>query len=288
MKPVLRAAAVTVEDLIEERDRYAASPLGRLRRLARGSVLSVQSLVIRPSKTPALRLLYCHSVFEHQRKRFERIIRYLQTIGEFISTDRVLNILHGGEPLERTSFHLSFDDGMRNIVENALPILCEHGVPAIMFVPTAIVSAAKGEFAEIRRVLAGSGADAEIVTWSDLEKMLAAGFDIGSHTRTHAMLADNLKSEAVIEEEIVGSKQDLERRLGFECRYISWPFGRLQDVGDGALEVVRKAGYRACFGAFRGHIQPGITSAFRIPRHHFEPEWPLSHVKCFALGAWEK
>jgi peptidoglycan/xylan/chitin deacetylase (PgdA/CDA1 family) len=169
---------------------------------------------------PVLRLLYCHNVLDHQRKKFESIIRYLQSVGEFVTTDRVLDILHGRVRLERNSFHISFDDGMRNIVENALPILREYGVPAILFVPTAIVSAPKGKFVEIRRVLGASGVDAEIVTWSDLERMQAAGFAIGSHTRTHALLANCLKSASAIEDEIAGSKLDLERRLGIECRYI--------------------------------------------------------------------
>lgn len=287
MKPRSPVAAFTVADLVEERDRYAASSLGRLKRIARSCVLSAQSIVIRPSKMPVLRLLYCHNVLDHQRKKFESVIRNLQCIGEFVSTDRVLDILHGRVPLSRNSFHLSFDDGMKSVTEHALPVLREHGVPAIMFVPTTVVSTSKGEFSEIRRVLAGASADAEIVTWADLERARADGFDIGSHTRTHALLTDGQKSESVIEDEILGSKLDLERRLGIECRYISWPYGRLQDVGDGALDVVRRAGYKACFGAFRGHIEPGITSAYRVPRHHFEPDWPLSHVKCFALGAWE-
>ena len=268
-------------------ERYLASPVGRLRQFVRDCALSAYSLVLRPSKVPVLRLLYCHCVFDHQRNKFESIIRYLQGIGEFISTDSVLDILHGKVPLLRSSFHLSFDDGLRNVVTNALPILREHGVPAILFVPTTLVSTPPGAFGDIRRILAASDANSEIVTWPDLEKARAAGFDIGSHTRSHARLSDTLMSATVIEDEVCGSKMDLERRLGVECRYISWPFGRLQDVGDGALDVVKKAGYKACFGAFRGRIEPGATNAFRIPRHHFEPDWRLSHVKCFALGAGE-
>jgi peptidoglycan/xylan/chitin deacetylase (PgdA/CDA1 family) len=232
-------------------------------------------------------LLYCHYLFECQRKKFERTIRYLQNIGEFVGTDRALDIIEGRTTLETNSFHLSFDDGMRNVVANALPILHDYGVPAILFVPTSLISTPPGTFCNIRRNLVTTDINAEIVTWGDLEKAHAAGFDIGSHTRTHARLADSLNERSVLEDEIAGSKADLERRLGIECRYISWPYGRLQDVNDSAVDVVRKAGYRACFGAFRGRIRPGLTSASRIPRHHFEPDWPLSHVKCFALGAWE-
>jgi peptidoglycan/xylan/chitin deacetylase (PgdA/CDA1 family) len=176
---------------------------------------------------------------------------------------------------------------MRNVVTNALPILRAHGVPAILFVPTAIISARSGQFEEIRRNLATTRLDVDSVTWADLENARAAGFEIGSHTRTHARLSDVLNSKSAIEDEIFGSKADLERNLGGGCRYISWPYGRLEDANNDSLDVVRKAGYKACFGAFRGRIVPTVTNAFRIPRHHVEPEWPLAHVKCFAHGAWE-
>lgn len=242
---------------------------------------------VRPSDTPVLRLLYCHSVFDHQRKQFEAIIRYLRSIGEFVSTDHVLDVLHGRATLLRNSFHLSFDDGMKNIVTNALPILRDCGVPAILFVPTTLVSTPPGTFTEIRRILVTTDVNAEIVTWDDLEKARAAGFDVGSHSRSHARLLHIQNSAAAIEDEVLGSKLDLESHLGSECRYISWPYGRLRDVDDSVLQIVQRAGYRACFGAFRGHIEPNATNAFRIPRHHIEPTWPLSHVKCFALGAWE-
>lgn len=255
--------------------------------MARGLALSVQSLFMRPSDEPVLRLLYCHYLFVHQRKRFESVIRYLQSIGDFVSTDHVLDVLHGRKALQRNSFHLSFDDGMKNVVTNALPILREYKVPAILFVPTTLVSTPPGAYGEIRRILVTTDINAEIVTWGDLEKAREAGFDIGSHTRTHARLLHMQNSATAIEDEVFGSKADLERHLGTECRYISWPYGRLLDVDDDVLGVVRKAGYQACFGAFRGHIEPKLTNAFRIPRHHIEPQWPLSHVKCFALGAWE-
>ncbi len=236
---------------------------------------------------PVLRLLYCHYVFADQRKKFDSILRYLQSIGEFVSTDQVLDVLHGRSPLLRNSFHLSFDDGLKNVVVNALPILRDRGIPAILFVPTALVSTPNDKCSGIRRILATGNAKAEIVTWSDLEAARAAGFDVGSHTRTHARLSGGLSCVSDVEHEVFGSKADIERQLGAKCSYMSWPFGGLQDVDDDVLDVIKNAGYKACFGAFRGRIQPGVTNVFCIPRHHFEPEWPLSHVKCFALGAWE-
>src|SRR5580658_4189276 len=114
--------------------------LQRVRSIARDCILAACGLVSRPSNTPSLRVLYCHYVFDDQRQDFEAVVRYIQSIGEFIGIDAALDVLEGRRPMEHSLFHLSFDDGFKNVVTNALPILREHGVPATFFVPTGIIS----------------------------------------------------------------------------------------------------------------------------------------------------
>ena len=82
-------------------------------------------------------------------------------------------------------------------------------------------------------------------------------------------------------------KKDIENQLGIECKYISWPVGGQEDTDDVSRAFTEKAGYKACFGALRGTIRPGSCDRYFIPRHHFEPHWPLSHIKYFAKGYME-
>jgi hypothetical protein len=91
----------------------------------------------------------------------------------------------------------------------------------------------------------------------------------------------------LLDDEIGGSKKQIEEELGQECRYISWPYGRLSDADNESLKAVERAGYEACFGAYRGTVRPGETDLFSIPRHHFEVQWPVSHVLYFARGNME-
>jgi hypothetical protein len=89
-------------------------------------------------------------------------------------------------------------------------------------------------------------------------------------------------------DEVAGSKREIEDRLGAPCRYFSWPFGQLKDFDRRALDAVVAAGYEACFGAYRAGIYPGApSSAFLVPRHHFEAHWPIDHVLYFAKGGRE-
>jgi peptidoglycan/xylan/chitin deacetylase (PgdA/CDA1 family) len=200
-------------------------------------------------------------------------------MGRFVDTATVLEVLRGERPLDQDLFHLSFDDGFRNILTNALPLLRRYEVPAIFFVPTALIAGGSDRASARRGVI-------EMASWADLEQVATAGFEIGSHTRTHARFAAISRSSAAVEDEIFGSKADIERRLG-SCHYISWPYGRISDADETTLRAVEHAGYAACFGAFRGRVIPRQTLPFRIPRHHFEPHWPLSHVKYFARGGLE-
>ena len=78
--------------------RHAVRPtrgLQRLKSIARDCALSARGLVSRPSNTPSLRVLYCHYVFDDQRREFEAVVRYVQSIGRFIGIDEVLDILEG-------------------------------------------------------------------------------------------------------------------------------------------------------------------------------------------------
>ena len=88
-----------------------------------------------------LRALYCHFVFDDQKSAFEKTIISLKKIGKFIDTDCCLEMLQGKREIDGRYFHLSFDDGFRNVFTNAIPILKKHLIPAIMFVPSSLVEA---------------------------------------------------------------------------------------------------------------------------------------------------
>ena len=279
------------ETIYVNRWRQAVHPplgLGRGRAILRSVTLHVAASVQSSPTTPFLRSLYCHYVFDDQVEAFERLILRLKAIGTFVGTGTLMEMLDGRRPIPGPCFHLSFDDGFRNIHTNAFPVLQRHGVPAIFFVPSSLVAAGP-ELA--RRFCLGTPGYAgviELVRWEELREMQEAGIEIGSHGRTHARFSAISADPARLCDEIQGSKAELEQHLGRECRFISWPYGTLLDVSTVSLEVVADAGYAACFGAFRGQVQPQETDRLRIPRHHFETQWPWKHVRYFALGGHER
>ena len=264
--------------------RQPSGIIPRLRATARHAALSASSAMNRSLGDKFLRCMYCHYVFDDQRGEFERQILQLQEIGSFVDTDTCIRMIKGEQEIDGRYYHLSFDDGFRNNFTNAFPILEEHDVPAIFFVPSAVIGASYEEARTFSLEVTHHEQAIEIMTWEDLATIASSSCDVGSHTRTHARFSKISHDPSLLEDEIAGSKQEIEAKLGMTCKYISWPYGQLTDADTQSLTVVADAGYEACFGAFRGTVQPKQTDLLRIPRHHFEVQWPLSHVGYFARG----
>jgi peptidoglycan/xylan/chitin deacetylase (PgdA/CDA1 family) len=73
---------------------------------------------------------------------------------------------------------------------------------------------------------------------ADVEKMLEAGWELGSHTITNADLTALASAE--LEREVAGSRRILERRFGVRIDNFSYPSGRYDDR---VISAVRAAGY---------------------------------------------
>ncbi len=113
----------------------------RVRWFLRNTILTTLAGLKTPNQGPFLTSLYCHYVFDDQIAQFEALIVELMKIGTFVTTDECVDMLKGKRSIDGRYFHLSFDDGFRNVVNNAIPVLMRHGVPAIIFVPTSFMGA---------------------------------------------------------------------------------------------------------------------------------------------------
>lgn len=262
----------------------APQPVGignRARGLARDLYLGVAGRLREIEPAPFLRCLYCHYVFDDQVDRFREILESLLGVGRFVDTSTCMRMLGGEEPITGPTFHLSFDDGFRNIRTNAAPVLADLDIPAIAFVPSQIVGADYERTREYCLEVTRYRAVVEMLSWPEARELPDFGIEIGSHTRTHARLSSISDRTEQLTEEISGSKTDLEEKLDRPCRYISWPYGEAGDIDDAAIAVVQEAGYDGCFSAVRGTVQPGVSSRMKVPRHHFEVQWPDSHIRFF-------
>ena len=250
-----------------------------LRTSVRHAFLSGTGFLKRRRPEHALHFLMAHYVFDDQRSQFAHQLAMLSGMGEFVGTDAALAMVRGDTPIDGTYFHLSFDDGLACLARNAAPILDEAGITALVFVNSALAGNPDPEERERWERATNYAKSLGVMDWQTL---LSTGFEVGAHTRTHVRLSDVSHDPHVLSREISGCKAEIETATGRPCRYFAWPFGSMADIDAASIRCIRDAGFDAAFSAVRGTIRPGTSAdAFTIPRQHFEPQWPLLHLRFF-------
>ena len=172
---------------------------------------------------------------------------------------------------------VTFDDAFVSVMENALPILREYGLPAAIFVPTGNLGRRPGW------TMASDCQDKDDIVMD--EQQIAAlsqeGFEMLSHTISHRVLTE--LDESDLEAELVGSKQDLERIIGCEVPAVSYPHGACDDR---VYKAARKAGYRWGFSAYP-IVLDGVADPLGIGRFAVSPRDGLATFKLKAHGAYQ-
>ncbi|WP_320674928.1 polysaccharide deacetylase family protein [Prochlorococcus sp. MIT 1341] len=124
---------------------------------------------------------------------------------------------------------ITFDDGLRDIYENAAPILLEMKIPFTIFVITNFIKSKKSNY--IDEVMLRELASSSLVT-------------IGSHSMNHVRLTE-ISTDSV-KKEINSSKKYLEDILSKEITSFSYPYGKYNSF---IQSNVKKAGYKIAFSS---------------------------------------
>jgi len=195
--------------------------------------------------------------------KFARQLRYLQESYEIVDLAEAQQRIGSGAN-QRPTVAITFDDGYAENMEFAVPLLIDEGVPFTYFVSTNHVLGNRPfpHDVEAGRPLAPNNV-------SQLRAMAAAGVEIGAHNRNHIHLG--LVPPDVMEDEIVGSKHDLEHALEREIRYFAFPYGQPSDLNRTAFEIAYGAGYHGVCSAFGGYNFPG-DDPFHLRRIHADCE----------------
>lgn len=178
--------------------------------------------------------------------------------------DAVLN------PPSRRTVAVTFDDAFLSVLELAYPIMAELDIPGTVFVPTA--------FADQRQPLEWAGIDhwlrtpdaseLQCMNWDDLSRLVAGGWEIGSHTMTHPRLTQ--LDDKGLERELGESRRECAARIGRPCDSVAYPYG---DVDARVATRAAAAGY-VCGAALSSSLVP--LGAYRWPRvgiYHGDAAW---------------
>jgi len=183
-----------------------------------------------------------------------------------VGLDAVLDHYLDNRPLPRRAVLITFDDGYRDNLENALPVLQRHGYPAVLFAPVGFV----GERVPLPHdeAAASRGLLDPNLDWGELRALEEAGVRVESHGIAHVPLAR--LSDEDVRRELTVSKQRLEERLGRPVRAFAFVKGSQADFRPAHVDFLRVAGYDLGFTTVSGANRLG-ADRFRLRRYNIEP-----------------
>ncbi len=202
---------------------------------------------------PRMTVLLYHSIsnssdfFAVSPDMFERQMQYIAKYGAPVPLSRAFAHAQG-DAVTRDSVAITFDDGYKDFVTNALPILEKYNIPATVFLLSGMPSRAD------------LGNDHSLLTTHDAKELRNPLVTIGSHGATHRKITKLSDSDA--EQELVGSRTDIEKMFGVLPTYFAYPKGSFNKV---VAEHARETEYAGAVTVIERGVRAG-DSLFMLPR----------------------
>ena len=227
------------------------------RALQRGvKSLAASADFLQPER-PGVVVLCYHRVGEHSDAReidlpVDRFAAQMAEIASRATTlDTALDALDANDRSRPHDVVVTFDDGTVDFVDDALPVLVELRVPAVLYVATAHVDEQRS-FPQGGRPL----------SWSALRDAHATGLvTIASHTHTHALLDRCARSKIVAE--LDRSIALIADHIGAAPAHFAYPKAVL---GNAEAERAICARFRSAAIAGTRANRFGATNPFRLAR----------------------
>ena len=252
-----------------------------LRSIALAPYVALRNWLRRLRKSFPLVILYHHLVTERPHHvgiptdLFVRHIKFLRKHYKLVSLSEGLQALESGG-LGAPMVAVSFDDGYRENFLNLRAAAVEVDFSGALFVCSQKLEKQEEFEHDTRRGELGFLP----FTWQQLCALSENGFELGSHTRTHFDCGSS--DIQALTHEIVGSKQELEQRLGVPITLFSFPWGKPANMSESAIRLAT-ANYANVFSA-NGHAihanakLPAVLDRVGHPNDLWELELNLQSI----------
>lgn len=229
-----------------------------------------------------LRIVTYHGVSSNPRgrwevglSRFEDHLRFLRGIAS--EGTRVSQIANNGPQVMpgTEAVAITFDDGVASHYDLAANLLAKYGMTATFFIPTGFIRKAR-YYCDLF--------NSWMMSWDDIRSLHAAGFDIGSHSRTHQVLGRVTVKAA--RDEILRSKLDLEDQLGEEVVSFAYPYGSYGTYNLCTRNLLAEAGYRVGCTQTSGPVTLN-SDMLQLPRVGLEGDDSVRILNMKIRGAFD-
>ncbi len=185
-------------------------------------------------------------------ENFERQLNYLIRQGYDFKTVRSYS-----ETDTKTCF-ITFDDGYKDNILYAYPILKKYNIPATVFLTVDYIGKNKPFYWDLKNQT-DFGKEDYALTWADCRKLKSAGWEIGSHTLGHYELTQLDKPTLLAELGL--SKKIIDKNLKQNTISFCAPRG---NYNEGFNSLLKKAGYK--YGVVTPYTDNYTESNFSLKR----------------------
>ncbi len=185
---------------------------------------------------------------------FEFQLNWLKSNARVMPLEEVVDCLANGTPMPPRAVALTFDDGFLDFYTAAAPLLRRAALPATVFLPT--------DYCGLSNRWPGQPEWVEeqpLMGWDHITELAGHGIKFGAHSASHPHIPQ-LPDDAVIRE-ILGSKQDIEARVGSPVQTFCYPYGDW----DARVRSLLKPHYRAACSTRTDIAIPG-ADLYSLPR----------------------
>ncbi len=169
------------------------------------------------------------------RRAFARQLRLLAALRyRALGFEELARMLQAGEAPPPRAVVITIDDGYADNLEIARPLLRRRRLPATVFLVSRRLGGINDWTAE------GAVAGRRLLSETEVAELEGDGIELGAHTRTHASLTAT--RGPALDEEVGGSRGDLEGLLGEPVRTFAYPYGQFDPE---AVAAVGRAGFNA-------------------------------------------
>lgn len=113
--------------------------------------------------------------------------------------------------------------------------------------------------------------------WWHLQELSNRGHIIGAHTMDHFMINSN--DELALKYQIEACKYIIEDKIRKPCNSFAFPYGKLSHANRLSIDIACNT-YKYVFSQSDYKHYYSYDDRV-INRRHFEPFWPINHVKYF-------
>lgn len=223
--------------------------------------------IVGPGEVIAPILLYHHVDEENANPRYnvipEVFAAQMQALDDWgyttITATQLIKAITEGAPLPPRPVVITFDDGHYSVYETAMPIMQKHGFFGVTYI--------------VANRLKSYG----FTGVPQLEEMISAGWEVGSHSNTHS---DLTLDRSIAFNEISESRDTLTKALSQPVNTFAYPFGKFdQYIGD----RTGKWGYIGAMGLGTGYTH-SLNSIYYLQRMEVQGTYDLE--KFASLLPW--